>query len=69
MNAPTYTPGSLVRARGRDWVMLPIGAVAILGLSPTLRLTRLDAAHAPDLAWHRDHVFRDDQVREVTQEP
>lgn len=69
MDAPTYSPGSLVRARGRDWVVLPIGAVAILGLSPTLRLTRLGAAHAPDLAWHRDHVFRGDEVPEVSKVP
>ena len=37
---------------------LPAGAVAILGLSPALRLTRLSAAHAPYLAWQRCHVFR-----------
>ena len=37
---------------------LPAGAVAILGLNPALRLTRLGAAHAPYLAWHRGHVFR-----------
>ncbi|MCC6528842.1 MAG: HNH endonuclease [Pseudomonadales bacterium] len=37
---------------------LPAGAVAILGLNPALRLTRLGAAHAPYLAWHRGQVFR-----------
>lgn len=37
---------------------LPASAAAILDLTPALRLTRLRAAHAPYLAWHRGHVFR-----------
>ncbi|MBI5780608.1 MAG: DEAD/DEAH box helicase [Rhodocyclales bacterium] len=34
MNAPTYTPGSLVRARGRDWVVLPTSEPETLHLRP-----------------------------------
>ena len=34
MNAPTYTPGSLVRARGRDWVVLPTSEPEALHLRP-----------------------------------
>ncbi|HXF08054.1 MAG TPA: HNH endonuclease [Candidatus Acidoferrales bacterium] len=48
---------------------LPASAVAILGLNPSLRLTRLSAAHAPYLAWHRAHVFRGGDVPEVAQDP
>ena len=48
---------------------LPANAVAILGLNPSLRLTRLSAAHAPYLAWHRGRVFRGDEVPEVAQDP
>ncbi|HMM45042.1 MAG TPA: hypothetical protein PKE41_05365 [Candidatus Macondimonas sp.] len=48
MQATSDSLGRLTRAR--DWVALATGAVSILGVSPTLRLTRLGAAHAPDLA-------------------
>ena len=48
---------------------LPASAVAILGLSPTLRLARLSAAHVPYLTWHRGHVFRGNEVPEVTKDP
>ena len=34
MNAPTYSPGSLVRARGRDWVVLPTSEPEALHLRP-----------------------------------
>jgi len=67
MQATSDSLGRLTRAR--DPVALATGAVAILGLSPTLRRTRLGAAHAPDLAWYRDHVFRGDEVPEVTKDP